>query len=439
MNKNLKKSILFGMVTMLMASCGTSKKTDNSQSASRMDTSEMVDPNFGVMSDAQREMIDRNNAFALKLFKEVSGMDSKVISPISVTYLMGMLANGADGDTRCEIVSTIGWGGTVQETAYNKNGDPVQSEHSISIDDINELCKGIITMSGKLDPATTINIANYVAVNKKYKLNAGFKKSVTDNYMAEVENLDFTSGKTADHINSWCSKHTDKMIPKIIDNVDADAVSYIMNAIYFNGSWTNKFDKDMTRIENFRGYTRDMKKVNMMHQSEKFDYLDNDVYSAVRLPYGNGSFSMTVFLPNEGKAIDDMMKSLDAEKLTRLGNYMAECVVDLKLPRFTTTLELPLNDIISKLGAPSMFTGNADFSNFADGKIMVSKMLQKAKIEVNEKGTKAAAVTAAIMTMSAYNPEEPRHVQFYANRPFVYMITERNTGAILFIGQFTGE
>ena len=147
---------------------------------------------------------------------------------------------------------------------------------------------------------------------------------------------------------------------------------------------------------------------------------------------------MTVLLPNADKSIDDMLKSLGADKLSKLRYDMDECVVDLKLPRFSTELSLGLNDIISKLGAPTMFTGNADFHNFADGNLYVSKMLQKAKIEVSEEGTKAAAVTSAMVAMTALRPE-PRHVEFHANRPFVYMITESSTGAILFMGQFTGS
>lgn len=437
---NFKKSILFGMATMLMVSCGTAKKSDKNQVVSRMEPNEMLDPSFGVMSDAHRDMVNRNNAFALKLFNEVSDMDSKVISPISVTYLMSMLANGADGDTRQEILATLGWNVTFGGNVTNKNGEQAYSKRAISVDDINELCKGIIDMSSRLDLSTTMSIANYIAVNKNNKLKENFKKSVSSNYMAEVESLDFTSGKTADHINSWCSKHTDGMIPKIIDNVEASAVSYIMNAIYFNGSWPEKFDKSETKLDRFQGYTRDIKKVNMMHQNKKLDYVSNEVFSALNLPYGNGAYSMTVLLPNADKSISDMMNVLDAEKLEKLRYDMDECIVDVKLPRFTTTLELPLNDIISKLGAPSIFNaGKANFSNFADGDVFVSKMLQKAKIEVSEEGTKAAAVTAAIMTMSALNTTEPRRVDFHANRPFVYVITERSTGAIFFIGQFTGN
>ena len=177
----------------------------------------------------------------------------------------------------------------------------------------------------------------------------------------------------------------------------------------------------------------------MMHRQAKYQYADGAGYSAVRIPYGNRSYEMVVLLPNQDSSIDEMMKKVDVKSLAELRDKMDECMVDLKLPRFSTELSLPLNGIISKLGAPSMFGGNANFSNFATGSLSISKMLQKAKIEVSEEGTKAAAVTAAIMTMSLQHPDEPRRVDFHADRPFVYMITEANTGAILFMGQFTGS
>ena len=177
----------------------------------------------------------------------------------------------------------------------------------------------------------------------------------------------------------------------------------------------------------------------MMQQEHKFMYADNKDYAAVTLPYGNGTYSMTVILPAEGKSTTEVAQQLNAKKFAELQANMTECLVDLKLPRFSTTTETPLNQPISALGAPSIFqAGQANFSNMTDAPMYVSTMLQKAKIEVSEKGTKAAAVTAAIMTMSMYQPDEPRHVVFHANRPFIYMITERVTNTIFFIGQYTG-
>ena len=176
----------------------------------------------------------------------------------------------------------------------------------------------------------------------------------------------------------------------------------------------------------------------MMHQVKKFFYSENDTFKAIDLPYGNGTYRMMVLLPNEGKSIQDMMKGLDAEKITNLGNSMEECMVNLKLPKFTIEQELPLNDIISGLGAPSMFNPNeANFTHFANGPFFVSKMLQKAKIEVSERGTKAAAVTAAVM-LTSMAPMEIRNVEFNADHPFVYMIQDTQSGGILFMGQYSG-
>lgn len=421
-----KVTMTLAMMAMMMglASCGTTKNADNSKKnqqddlvASREDG--LMDDNYLILSDAQRDIIENNNAFALNLFSQMKGFDSKVVSPMSVSYLMGMLANGADGQTRQEIMKAIGC-------------------EKVSLKDLNEFYQMMITRANHFDKATIVNIADYIALNRQYQLKDGFASTMQNYYKAGVESLDFSKASTLKRINRWCSDHTDGMIPKIIEQVDADAVSYIMNAIYFNGTWTDKFDTRQTKLENFQSYTRDIKKTQMMHRNGKYQYMDNADFAAVNLPYGNGSYSMTVILPNRGKSIDEVMAGLDAKKVSELGRSMDECVVDLKLPRFTISQETSLNDIISKLGAPTMFTSGADFSNFASGNLSISKMLQKAKIEVSEEGTKASAVTMAMVAMTALRPE-PRKVEFHANRPFIYMITEHSTGAILFMGQYTGS
>lgn len=426
MNMNSKNMAIMGMATLMMASCGTAHKTQKEEdntgdSRQVMHEPGQMDPGYLILTDEQRDVITKNNDFALRFFRHFSGFDSKVVSPLSVSYLMGMLANGANGTTRNEIMKAVGLEG-------------------LSATDINDLCLIISNMATHSDPSTAIKIANYIAMNKNYPLKDSYTHLVKDKYQAGVESLDFSNAKTAQHINDWCKKQTGGMIPSIIDNVNASDISYLMNAVYFKGTWTDKFDKKDTRLENFRGYTRDIKKVQMMHRNDDYQYTINDMFAAVEMPYGNRSFRMTVLLPNEGKSIDEMMKSLTAQQLAELNYKMYKYVVDLKLPRFTTEVSESLNDVISKMGAPSMFNaGKADFSNMSDDGIFVSKMIQKAKIEVNEEGTKAAAVTAAIMTMSAMTPDEPRHAVFHADRPFVYVISEASTGAIFFIGQFTGE
>ncbi len=412
------KIVLSGMVVAALVSCGTAKKSGESNITEISGGVEMED-DFLNLTDGQRKLLAKNNTFALNLFNKVSGMESNVISPLSVSGLMSMLANGADGMTRLEILNTLGWNGA-------------------SMEDINALYGQIIKKAGTLDPSTTVSIADYIAVNRNNRINDEYARLMSGWYEAEVGTLDFTSQKSADIINNWCSRHTGGMIPRLIDRVEPSAVAYLMNAIYFNGSWTDKFEAKNTLLERFRGYTRDIKKVRMMHRTDEYLYTSNKTYSAVRIPYGNGSFAMTVLLPNEDKSIPEMMKEVTAKEIASLGRMMENCKVDLKLPKFTTEVELPLNDVISSLGAPTMFSPSADFSKMADKDVFVSRMFQKAKIEVSEEGTKAAAVTAAIMTMTALAPE-PREVEFHADRPFVYLISESGTGAIYFIGQFTGS
>ena len=422
----MKTFALMGMTAMVLSACRTARVEKAAENGNaNWSVNEEVDESFLILSDAQHEMVNNNNSFAFSLYNKTMGMNSRVVSPLSVTYLMSMLANGADGETQQQILATLGWA-----------GEGIQQP---SLQDINDYSRMLIEKTARLDKAVTVEIANYVAVNKEFKLNSKFQKSVERDYKAGVESLNFTSPSTLKRINDWCNDRTHGMIPSIINEVDPDAVSYLMNAIYFNGTWKDKFSKEETKQEMFRGYTRDIQYVDMMHRHGEYFYADGDGYSAVSIPYGNGAFRMTVILPTEGSFLRDVMASMDGGKFQELQRSMEKCNVDLKIPRFTTEVDLPLNDIISALGAPLIFSPQADFSQFARGDFYVSKMFQKAKIEVSEEGTKAAAVTAAIMMMSAVRPEKKRNVVFHADSPFAYIISENSTGSIYFMGQYTGK
>ena len=423
MKKTFNNIALTATVLLALSACSSTKKISDNKSNDivSMTTEEEIDPEFMVLSDAQYDLVKRNNNFALNLFSEMKGVGSNVVSPMSVTYLMAMLANGAEASTREEIMDAIG-------------------AKDFDIDEMNAFYAYLIRRAKTADKQTTLNIANYIALNKEFKLKKKFASTIADSYQGAVESLDFTNPESTKRINGWCSEHTNNMIPTIIDQVEPSAVAYILNAIYFNGTWTDKFDKNNTKKEQFNGYTRDIMYVDMMHRNAKYYYTSNDVYSAVTLPYGSGAYSMTVILPNEGKFITDLTKTLNADTIASLRRNMEECLVDLNLPRFTTEMKLPLKGIVAKLGAPSMFDATrADFSSFANGNVYVSEMLQKAKIEVSEEGTKAAAVTMGMVKLTSMRPQEPRRVDFHCDRPFVYMIQDNYTGAILFMGQFTGK
>lgn len=423
MKTKMTKLFMLSGAIMLATSCGTTNKSTSTEEASKPQTNkeyDNMDAEYLTLSDAQDRIIAQNNAFAVKLFEKTAKMQSTVISPVSVSYLMTMLANGANGQTKTDIMKAL------QLTDND-------------LDEMNALYRMMIQRCGSLDKETTLRIANYFAMNKDVELKDAYANNMKAIYNAGIESLDFTSPKTTAHINNWCKKNTNGMIPSIINNVDANASAYIMNAIFFNGTWADKFNKSNTKNENFKGYTRDITMVPMMHKSDKLLYWANDMYAAVRIPYGNGSYTMTVMLPNEGKSIDEMLKSMENADFTAWRQDAEQCIVDLKLPRFTTEADVTLNNIISELGAANIFSSKADFTNIANTNMFVSQMFQKAKIEVSEEGTKAAAVTAGVMMMSALPNSQPRLVEFHADHPFVYIITERHTGAIFFIGQYTGD
>lgn len=294
----MKTFALMGMTAMVLSACRTARVEKAAENGNaNWSVNEEVDESFLILSDAQHEMVNNNNSFAFSLYNKTMGMNSRVVSPLSVTYLMSMLANGADGETQQQILATLGWA-----------GEGIQQP---SLQDINDYSRMLIEKTERLDKAVTVEIANYVAVNKEFKLNSKFQKSVERDYKAGVESLNFTSPSTLKRINDWCNDRTHGMIPSIINEVDPDAVSYLMNAIYFNGTWKDKFSKEETKQEMFRGYTRDIQYVDMMHRHGEYFYADGDGYSAVSIPYGNGAFRMTVILPTEGSFLRDVMASMD--------------------------------------------------------------------------------------------------------------------------------
>ena len=312
------------VAALTLGSCATKKAQQEKDNNMQIVRGDNMDDNYLIFSDAERAAVDNTNEFALNLFRTQAGMDSKVVSPVSVAYLMGLLANGASGATQAEIMKALSMDGT-------------------SLTTLNETYKGILNTASRHDSQTKVNIANCVAVNKQVTLKDNYKDAMQTLYNANVESMDFASPKALAKINAWCSRQTKGMIPKIVDQLDPTATAVLMNAVYFNGTWANVFDKNDTKTENFRGYTRDIKKVPMMHQEGKFSYTDNKDFAAVTLPYGNGTYSMTVILPAEGKSTTEIVNSLNAKTLEKMRLDMDECVVDLKLPRFSTTTETSLN------------------------------------------------------------------------------------------------
>ena len=381
------------------------------------------------LTQAEQQLVTGNNDFAFNLFRlagprvpsEPAGQDPEkgtILSPISITYALGMLNNGAAGETQQQINKVLGFD---------------------NADEVNAFCKKMLTEALHLDKLTKVQIANNIYVNKYYTLNPVFVEKANDFYNAQPETRDFADGKTRDVINQWASDHTEKMIEEVLseDEFDPAAVSYLLNAIYFKGTWKEKFKKEETKEEAFKSAG---KNVPMMHMEQEFLYADKGDYEALQLPYGNGAYSMTILLPKEGKTTYDIAQSLTSESwksMWKSGVPSGGATVDVKLPRFETNTDLDLVKIMSRLGMPKAFTVSAEFPDFCNVSTYIALMKQVARIKVSEEGTEAAAVTVIGMKNSV-TPSEPIHVNFHADHPFIYIISEQSTGAIFFIGHYTG-
>jgi len=370
------------------------------------------------LTDEERQLVKSNNDFAIRLFRQARDERSSIMSPLSITYALGMMNNGAVGQTQQEINDVLGFGET-------------------GADAINQFCRKMLTESGQLDKETRVDIANTIYVNNHwgYELKEPFIQKANEYYDAQPETRDFYDGITRDVINQWGSDHTEGMIKEILskDGFNQDAVSYLLNALYFKGTWVTKFDPNNTKEESFNGGAI----VPMMHipcvmGGAEFDYTSNDLYQAIKLPYGNEAYLMTVILPQEDKTIEDVLDQMDGQNWQFHGRGT---IVDLKLPRFETEASIDLKPVMSALGMPTAFNPDfADFSDFCNVPTYIGLMKQVAKINVNEEGTEAAAVTIIECTSGM-----PDIADFHATRPFIYIISERSTGIIFFIGQYMGD
>ncbi len=364
------------------------------------------------LTDVEHQLIASNNDFALRLFRRARGDRSSILSPLSITYALGMMNNGAAGQTQQEINETLGFG-------------------EAGADGINAFCQKMLAEAGTLDENTKALISNTIFVNegKDYRLQDGFIAKANEFYHAQPQSRNFFDGETMDVINQWANDHTEGMIPTVLEEESFNpwAVSYLLNALYFKGVWSNPFDVAETKEEAFGGGSA----VPMMHkENTEFVYAENDLYQAIVLPYSNGAYQMTVFLPREDKTIGNVLDALDGNNWKVKGYYYE---VDLKLPRFETENNINLVKVMSDMGMPTAFTETAEFPYFCNEDVYIGNMFQVAKIKLDEQGTEAAAVTVIEGATGM-----PKTATFHATRPFLYVISEQSTGAIFFIGQYTG-
>ncbi len=408
--------------TLLLAGiAGLSLASSCDKNNSEINTGDLPDPILINLRSSEKEMVQSDQSFAFAFFANVFDEESVgedrnfMVSPLSLSMALAMTWNGAGGETRSAMQQTL------------KMGDYTEEE-------LNSYYKKLKEALLKTDPSTKLSIANAIFTNQSVTINPDFIHTNQSYYDATVQPVDFSSTATTGIINRWASDHTNGLIQEVIDKTNAYDLMYLLNAIYFKGIWTTEFDARNTSRKPFTSEDGTMWQVDMMKQRAKFIYTEDQLLQMVQLPYGNHAFSMMVLLPRQGKRLQEVVAATRQDDYWNgLKSVLREAEVDLSLPKFKTEYSKKLNDVLSKMGMGIAFTDAADFSGMTNHPAKIAFVKQDTYISTDESGTEAAAVTTVGMELTSM-PTEPQKVIFNADRPFIYIIQENSTGAILFMG-----
>jgi len=388
-------------VILLFLQCSQTKVTPSPESKV---------PQFGA---AEQKMAEASNEFAFDIFEETAvanGHNNLMISPLSISYALGMTYNGANGTTEEAMRDMLAYGDLTDQ-------------------EVNESYWNLTQMLTQLDPLVVFEIANSIWYRTGFQVEQEFIDINQEYFDARVSDIDFSKNSACDIMNGWIADKTHNKIREVIEcPIDPLTMMFLINAIYFNASWRFEFDPDSTRLQKF--YLSDGSTVmrDMMWQENAFRMLYEDDFCAVDLPYGDSSFSMTLFLPAYGKTIDDLIPLFNQESWQIWMNSFIIDSTNLYLPKFKFGYGDTLNNELVNLGMGIAFSGGADFTGInKDGGLFISKVIHKTHIQVDEKGTEASAVTVVEMTMGPGSSVR-------LNKPFLFVIHDSYTGAILFMG-----
>ena len=374
-----------------------------------------------ALSRAEEVLADGNLDFAFRLFQQVNATETQqanwIISPLSASLALGMTANGAAGNTLEEIKNTLGFG-TFELAAMNSYNQ--------------KLIKELLN----LDNTTRLNIANSVWLNNSLPVNDSFVDVNKDMYGALVKNIELNSSKAIETMNKWAAEQTNNAIKNVIAKVPSGAMFYMLNALYFKGIWKKPFKKSATKTERFTNADKSSAKVAMMNQQETFNYIYNDDFCIAEFPYGNEAFSMVVLLPTDEKELEKALDKLTADNWRDWYEQRYEQKLNVKLPRFEINYKKDLIGDMQLMGIKDAFNREtADFTSLSSKSNLYLNILDQYNyIKVNEEGTEAASVTSS---GGGFGANVSKKEEFYVDRPFAFMIKEKSTGTILFMGKVT--
>ncbi|WP_083537201.1 MULTISPECIES: serpin family protein [unclassified Paenibacillus] len=369
-------------------------------------------------SELEPAVVEAGNRFGLDLYLQMMKSDPEsniVMSPYSVAAALGMVGLGAQGSTRAELAQTLRADRLTPEV-WSKG---------------QQVLRDLLEHAG---PEVSLSVANSIWARKGAGLKTDYIEQAKAVFAAEVKELDFSQeSKASQTINDWVSRKTEGKIGGIIDGpLSPQAVLYVINALYFKGEWQNPFPEGQTKPADFFVTPERPQQVQMMKQQSLMSYAEDPSYQAVSLPYAGGRLAMTIVLPSEHTDAGRVAEQLAGDMAFWSRRPEAQRVI-LELPRFKLEGFYKLNDPLKSLGLKEAFeAGRAQFAGISAAPLHMDQVLHKTYLDVNEKGTEAAAVTAIGMAGSAPVQKEP--VRMTVNRPFIVAIQSTETGSLLFLG-----
>jgi serine protease inhibitor len=370
------------------------------------------------LSIAEGELIEADNTFAFKLFKEINeqeGDKNIFVSPLSVAMALGMTYNGAAGTTQQ----------AMQE---------VLELQGMDLQEVNESYRSLIGLLRGLDQQVEFTLANSIWYRNTMTFEQDFIDLNRDYFDAEVTPIDFADPSASQTINGWVDEKTNGRIPEIVpQTIPEYIVMYLINAIYFKADWTYQFDKSRTKDAPFRLVDGSEVTVDMMEHGGEIPvrYLWNQDLMALELSYGGDAYVMTILLPYDLGSIHELLDSLTQENWSAWLDQLYNGEMYVQLPKFTLEYELTMNDVLTALGMGVAFSPSAaDFTKmYAPGGLYIDEVKHKTFVKVDEEGTEAAAATSVGIGLTS------APAMFVVDRPFVFVLREKLSGTILFMGK----
>ncbi|MGM0401486.1 MAG: serpin family protein [Chloroflexota bacterium] len=384
----------------------------------RAEEERISEPQVG--EDDLDALVEGNSAFAFDLYRFLAKEEDNLFySPYSISLALAMTHAGARGETEAQMADVLHF--TL----------PQEELHPA----FNALDLALASRGEEEEEGFRLHVVNALWGQKGYEFLSEFLRTLAENYGAGLRVLDFATKPEESRvtINDWVAEETEERIEDLLPKnaIDRSTVLVLTNAIYFNAAWQHPFQEEQTEDGTF--YLRDGEEVTvpMMNQTESFAYGEGEGYQALELPYEDEELSMVILLPKEG-GFEEFEGTLDAGRVEAIVQDMTRTSVNITMPKFSHEWDTSLKETLSALGMPVAFSSGADFSGMTGSRgLFIDDVIHKAFVAVDEEGTEAAAATAVIMRESA--PLSP--VEFTVDHPFIFLIRDRETGTILFVGR----